>query len=66
MEWDTWRNRMLVEEERDILCSRTTAICIRDDISNELPQLNCLLPYVFIAVVFILMGQYFPAKNQLP
>jgi len=37
---DTWRKRMLIEEERDGLCFRTTVICIRDDISNELPQLN--------------------------
>lgn len=63
---DTWRNRMLTEEERDVLCFRTTVICIRDDISNELPQLNCLPLYVFIAVVSILMGQYFPAKINFP
>lgn len=53
---DRWRNRMLIEEERDILCFRSTAIYIRDAISNELPQLNCLPPYVFIAMVSILMG----------
>lgn len=57
---------MLIEEERDILCFRTTAICIREDVSNELSQLNCLPPYVFIAMVSILMGQYFPAKINLP
>lgn len=57
---------MLTEEERDILCFKTTVICIRDDINNELPELNCLLPYVFVAVVSILIGQYFPAKNNFP
>lgn len=53
---DRWRNRMLIEEERDTLSFRTTTIYIKDDISNELPQLNCLPSYVFIAMVSILMG----------
>lgn len=52
---DRWRNRMLIEEEKDILSFRTTAIYIGDDISNEVAQLNCLPPNVFIAMFSILM-----------